>query len=177
MVGIAINSTQNKKIVGKAIDELQLNPLEDEIPLRVVPLIQPTFDLQLNKTKIVREGSVATTNASTTLITTPTDKDFYLTYLFIDYIKNATADGASSATLGPRIVTTIGGVSRQLLRTVNLTLTAQNGRIAVSFPKPIKIDRGVAISLSNYTFTVGAALASASIAGYEDDIGMPATSV
>lgn len=81
-----------------------------------------------------------------TIYTTPTDKDFYLTAATLSFIKDATSTSLSSTI---RVV--IEGITWQILSLAQLTLTAQSGNQSISFPFPIKIDRGTNITVQNNT--------------------------
>jgi hypothetical protein len=59
-------------------------------------------------------------------------------------------------------------VSRELLIIYGLTLTPQSGVISISFPYPIKIARGTALSVSNST-NVGNVTSAGTIIGYTVD--------
>lgn len=124
-------------------------------------VLTPVVVMQDNCT-IVRQ-QVATNATSAVIYTTPTDQDFYLTAATIAWVKDATATA-----LYTRIGTTIGGGNVQLIPLTGLTLTATNGSSAVSFPVPIKIDRGVTINLEVSTNTANVT-ARASIVGYLSD--------
>lgn len=125
--------------------------ISEEI-IAVIPIIP--------KCNIVR--SIRAINASNvvTLFTTPTDKDFYLTNAALNFIKDASATSTVSD-----ITVYIDGVLQTLLRIDQITLTAQTGSIAESYPIPIKIDRGTNITVEHGT-AVANITTSGMIKGY-----------
>lgn len=94
---------------------------------------------------IVKRNSV-TNGTSATIYTTPTDKDFYIVAANISTIKDAT-----STSLTERISVTIEGLLIAILEICSLTLTPQNDSMSISFPRPIKVDRGTNITVTNST--------------------------
>lgn len=155
---------KNTRIKNYFIDILKLNPLQDVIPDYVRQDIQPVVEIDKPFTNIVRYGSCVNA-AAVSLYTTPTDKDFYLTAAQIAFIKDATATSVRST-----IVATVDGVQQRILDIPQITLTAQTGGLTISFPYPIRIDRGTQILTSGST-TTGNITTDAVIYGYVDTQG------
>jgi len=112
--------------------------------------------------RIVR-GTSRTTTGNSTIYTTPSDKDFYLTGFYI----SATADVASDCVLY-NFQITVDGVSQRIFSMVKTTLTAFNQTQFVALPIPIKIDRGTAITIGQ-SFTVGTSTVASAIYGYTEE--------
>jgi hypothetical protein len=120
--------------------------------------IQPVVEIGPKFTTIARHVS-STTTGSSTIYTTPTDKDFYLTYAQLNITKDATSDNVNC-----NLLATLNAV-RRILSINTQTTTAGSFNAANSFPYPIKIDRGTNITV-NGTFTVGATTKEACIGGF-----------
>lgn len=114
--------------------------------------------------RIVRSAN-RSTSGSSTILTTPTDKDFYLCGAMLSIDSDVVADNTSAS-----IVVTIDGVSnnRDIVRIEKLSLTATSRTVVQNFNPPIKIDRGTNITAAS-TFTVGASRLSGCIYGYTEE--------
>lgn len=113
----------------------------------VLPYITPT--IAVTRFCDVIFDNVASNTTSTTIYTTPTDKDFYLVGAILSFVKDGTSTSTSSS-----ITATIGGVSNKvILRLATLTLTAERGQISYNPSIPIKIDRGTNIAVTNSSGT------------------------
>lgn len=140
----------------------QLQEGVDEIPSEISKTIWPVIDITPRKHRIaniVRDTGRSTTGTST-VYTTPTDQDFFLTSAFVSGTSDATADNTFFA-----ILATIDGVSRNLLKIYKTTLTAASISIPISYIFPIKIDRGTNISITT-SFSVGTSTVEGGITGY-----------
>jgi hypothetical protein len=98
------------------------------------------------KVDIVRAGTA--TGTSTTIYTTPTDKDFYLTGIQLAMIKDATSTSTST-----NIDCQINGTTAVLINIPSFTLTAQTLSENIQYIFPIKVDRGTALRVRNSTGT------------------------
>jgi len=125
--------------------------LVSDIIMPVVPIVR--------NIDIVRNAS-STASGSAIIYTTPSDKDFYLTSVYLSIAADALAEWTSST-----INTTILGVARVLVYIVRPTLIPTWTHIYVPFNIPLKLDRGVTIS-SNITFAAGNTTRAYSIQGY-----------
>lgn len=94
---------------------------------------------------IVRSTQAVNATAAT-IYTTPTDQDFYLTAANLAVMKDAT-----STSLFSSIQVLINGAQQRTLRLNTITLTADSRSQEISFPVPIKIDRGTNITIENNT--------------------------
>lgn len=131
----------------------------DKAPNETSDKIVLTYDYANAKyTNIVKFDS-STTTADLTIYTTPSDRDFYLTYAQISIAKNATDDGTNTS-----MTIVVGGATVTLISIRGLTTTAQDQSAGLSFPIPIKLDRGSAIKVIHST-TAGAMAKSGHIGG------------
>lgn len=130
----------------------------DQLGDQIADIILPIVPIE-NYANVVRSASLVN-GTSVTIFTTPSDKDFYLDSAQLSVVKDATSDSLLST-----ISVTVQGVARQILILRGLTLTAQSAQSAISFPKPILIDRGTAITATNNTATANIS-ASGCITGH-----------
>lgn len=143
------------------------NQLGQEISNEILDYITPTIEIE-PKTNIFK--TAATTNAtSTTIYTTPADKDFYLTNINISLAKDVTSTSGYSALRG-----FISGVNMFLLTLRTLTLTPQIANESLNLKYPLKLDRNTIITLVNET-NVANITSSAEIYGYLEEVKNPAT--
>lgn len=163
---MVFNQSQNPQIKNTIIDNLRLNPVVDNIPNVVTPSIQPVFETDRKFCDVVRTNSITATSGSSTLFTTPSDKDFYITGAAISMAKDATCDLATS---NVNITIIVGGTSRQIVQLSALTTTAQTQNMFVNFNPPIKVDRNTAISRGSFSFTAGSGMCQSAIWGYTQD--------
>jgi len=124
----------------------------------VADFIQPTLEIT-PKINLVKRAE-ASNSTSATIYTTPTDKDTYIVALMLTMIKDINATSVSS-----RIYAYIDGVSSYLAEITGFVTTVQEKTIFLSFPIPIKIDRGTALTVTNTT-NVANCKSSAIIYGY-----------
>jgi len=163
---MANQQTENQTIINNIVDELRLNPVNDIIPKKVMPTISPVFEVNAKRCDVVR-GINRTTTGGSTIFTTPTDKDFYLVGCQFGLIKDATCDMASGTVAG--ISAVLEAQTRNIIQTPTITLTAQEVTQGLSFPVPIKIDRGTTILIISNAFTAGVCIRTASIIGYTQE--------
>ena len=123
--------------------------------------IQPTIEV-FTPCNIVRSGT-ATNSTTATIYTTPTNQDFYLTAVTLSYIKDVTSTSTSSA-----ITATIDGITQSILRIPQISVTVGSGTMSLSFPIPIKLDRGFNIAVVNAT-NIANISANGCIIGYLTD--------
>lgn len=148
------------EIINQAIKDLRLDPAIDNIPKETGDRIVLTHDVQIPILEYIHRQGTRTTTGSSTLFTTPSDRDFYLDTVVLSLSSNATADN-----LGGGISVTILGTSREILRIEKLTTTLINETITLSFPEPLKIDSGTNITFGS-VFSVGASICGVVITGH-----------
>jgi hypothetical protein len=154
------NEATNRQIQDNLINELGLHQGIDTIPKLIVPSIQPVFEVG-KKIGIVRSAS-KTTTGTTPIYTTPADRDFFLTNLFLSNVTDASCDNTSIF-----IQFVQNGVTYYLLFP-KITLTAFSGNTQLNLSVPIKVDRASNISISS-TFTLGTSTSHGVIVGYLND--------
>lgn len=139
--------TQNPEMVRELRDSLKAQGFE-AMPLNVAGTLQPVIEVN---PRLLRRCSIVKTNTlsngtSATIYTTPTDADFFLVGGFVSYTKDATSTSTNS-----NLRVTIDGATADVLIISGLTLTAEGKAASISFPVPIKVDRGTNILLLNST--------------------------
>ncbi len=156
--------TQSKEVIDKMSDELKIQP-SMALPRTLVNNIQPTFEVGLDRINTEVRSATTVTTGSTTIFTTPTGRNFFLTSAFLSMDDNATSDG----TVCNLTVTMPSGAAANLIRLHKITLTATSKELSNSYPpKGILLARGSGIVMT-HTFTVGASTLSAGITGYTTD--------
>lgn len=158
----------NSALSNELRDVLKLQAGRDQFPQLAENKIVPVIDVNPKHARVagVVVSQVKSTTGTQTMMTTATNKDFYITGATFSFIKDATCDIASGSI---SLYTQIDGAGGLAFITFPvLTTTAQSGYLSLSFTTPIKVDRGVAISF-NGTFTAGAMVRAASIIGYYVD--------
>jgi hypothetical protein len=138
-----------------------IDPTPSELADKVIAVMEVNPKL-LRNIEILASAATTGTGAST-IMTTPRDKDIYVTEITLGIIKDVLCDVATGTYA---INTTINGVSRPLVNTPILTLTAQNQNLVISFSRPIKLDRNVTIALASASSTAGIFNRSTIIFGY-----------
>lgn len=141
--------------------------ISDGVPSQIMHTIQPVMEVnpKLLRTVNIVRGNRLTTTGQITAYITPTDKDFYLTYISASYIKDATCD---STTGRYDVSIVIDGATNALFAFPIITTTAQTGTFSQNFVQPIKLDKNSGITFSG-TFTAGACARTISIGGYTVD--------
>jgi len=131
----------------------------ESLPVQLHSVISPVLNINPSFTTIIRAGNSSATG-STTLYTTPRDKDFYLTYVDFSYSKDVVNDGTGAA-----INIVSEGATKILAVLGTQTLTAGSYYKNVAFPFPIKVDRNTAITMTG-TFTAGSGSKFGTIGGF-----------
>jgi len=146
------------RILGNPV---QNKPLLDTSKIMLVAETNPKLTKYANVTS--RASSTATGN--TTLYTTPTDRDFYLTDINISISKNVTNDiTACYVNVTPQ--------EYPALRIIDLALQPLTATDSINIQKsltfPIKLQRGTTIVLVK-TFTAGAGTFTGIVCGFTTD--------
>jgi len=137
------------------------NQTIDGIPQKVGNIVSPTFTMnQLYSTRAFGAASSATGTMS--IVQIQSDRDFYLTAAILSVAKNAACDVATGQLY---IYAITSGLTSRYAAISVLTATDQHSICAVSFPYPVKIDKGSLIQ-ANGTFTAGAMTRDARIFGF-----------
>lgn len=144
----------------------RLQTAKDIIPSELAEKVVPVMEVNpkmLRRITVFKETTKNTT-ASTTIYSTPSDRDFYLSAAYFSLQADAACDNVSG-----QIIATQEGSGKAILRIMKITLTATSGQMTLSLPEPMKIDRGTNITL-NTSFTVGACSMTGGIFGYIDEM-------
>jgi hypothetical protein len=140
----------NSKLTKELIEGAKIQSSVDKVPTELMEKVQPVMETNPKSLAVcdVSAYNVALNATSATVYTTPSDRDFYLNSVTLSMIKDA-----SSASTSSFVTSTINGATVNLLRLSCFASTAQTGQISTSYPKPLKLDRGVSIIVGNTSAT------------------------
>lgn len=113
----------------------------------------------------IASGTSSAATGNFTVYTTPSDKDFFLTGVQMQYMKDATADNTTVAITA----TEDSGATITLITTRTITTTAYTAAINRELVPPIKLKRNSNVIMSG-TFTVGALTRAACVSGYTVEV-------
>ena len=134
----------NPKVASNLSEAGKLQQSEG-VPSQISDQYVPTLDVNPVPTKVVDVVKVnSTTGTSTTIYTTPTDEDFYLTGLELSISKLATNTATNSY-----IQIEVNGLVTKLCWIAQTASTARDAEVQRDFTYPIKVDRGSAIQIIN----------------------------
>jgi hypothetical protein len=154
------NSDTVKNIIDVGRLQVSQNLIPSEFDNKLVFTAETNPKL-MRETTVVRQ-SICSNSTSTTMYTTPTDRDFYLTSATISMIKDVTSTSTQSAiNLTPFYENSV----RSMLPIQGITLTPQSGQLTLSLPHPMKLARNTTIALVNGT-NVGNIISGACITGF-----------
>ena len=138
---------QNSEI----IRELQLQtrqPTINGLPRTISNQIVPVIELNSKLIKRLNVSGIGAINSTTaTILAAQPDKDVYIVGASLSMIKDATST-STSTTIS---FTDENGASRDLLRVLGLTLTAQTYNESIGLSHSIRIKRNTAININNGT--------------------------
>lgn len=138
----------NSQVVKEIVDALKLDMNIEKVP-SPVPVIEVNPKLVKN---VLLYNSTRNVSGAATILTTPTNQDYYLHGIEFDYTKDASCDMASGRL---SISVVIGGATYYVASFSVLTLTAQYSGRYIQFKTPLKLDRNSAIRFNGATFTAG----------------------
>ena len=157
-----MENIQNGDIKRKLSEDIHAtNP--SKMPPAITDYIVPTLlvnDLVYYSQMPLIETGTATNATSTTIFTTNSSYETYITSFTLGLIKDVTATSTASA-----LTAVIGGVTKTLISIPGITLTIQNSIISASLPTPLRIDRSSIVAVTNTTAT-GNVTATASVRGF-----------
>ena len=154
---------QSKEVIDKISEDLKIQPAL-MIPRKIREDIQLVYDIQPEPSKHFGFGADSTTTGTTTLLTTSTRADTYLTGGSLA-VQKAVDNDTTSVILRAKI----NGANVDLIRLGFITLTAASSELMWSPAKPLKVDRGSTIVLIG-AVGVGVIIKSATIQGFEKDL-------
>jgi len=141
---------QNKEILDNISSDIKESNTA-VLPRSLANTIQPVINVNPRGNTVVYRVTSGSTGA-TTIVTTPADKDFYLTGIMISYVKTATCDNTSfTAQCTPKDQNS----SVTFIELLGTTLTAEKDSIYLSFPEPILLARNSGVSITGI-FSAGA---------------------
>jgi hypothetical protein len=103
-------------------------------------------------------------NATSQSMIIPLDRDIYVVSAEMKWIKDVTSTSLSASISYTNELNVIS----QLLRAAFLTLTAETGSCSITFPHPIKLQRGSGLTITSST-NVGNISVGAVVSYYTDD--------
>jgi hypothetical protein len=119
---------------------LKFNPKGEYVDNKILDVITPTIEI---KPRIFVKSNTLTNQTTLTIITTDSTRDTYLVGVSLSVIKDVTA----VATI-VNINGFVDGTSQRIVSIQGITLTPQSEAITMSFPYPIKIDKGTVINIA-----------------------------
>lgn len=122
-----------------------------ELAQQIVPVIEVNPKL-LDFPNNFGAAATGTSNAGVTALTTSSVKETYITSLTFHLLKDATCDAATGSLT---VNATANGATINLANIQHITLTAADRFLTLSYPVPIRVDKGSTIRSTNLTFTVG----------------------
>lgn len=142
---------------GARIQQLT-DPIPNQLQGNVIPVMEVNPKL-LRRSNIIKNAGL-TNGTTTTLYTTPLDKDFYIVAASLSVIKDVTSTSTDTS-----LRITVDNVVVRPLVISGITLTAQSQAVSISFSSPIKVDRNTAITI-NHATNVANIRGDATIIGY-----------
>lgn len=154
----------NSDLIKGMAENAKIQQNVDRIPNQLADKVVPTMETNPALLKTANVVRYVDTNIDTTIYTTPSDRDFYLTGISYSLAKDAL-----STCSGIRISGTIDGVTQWVGIISGITLTTDSQTVSQNFSKPIKFDRGVNISIIHLTGTGATLRSSVTLVGYTVD--------
>lgn len=156
----------NSDLTNALVQGAKISSARDKIPDQLGQTVVPILDVTPRKHRVldICQTATRTTSGSTNLFTSSTSYDTFLVSCSLAMIKDATCDDASGA--AATITAVVNAVTVSLLNIPGITLTACNESISISFPFPLKIDRGTSVSIGGGGYTVGTKIRTATVQGY-----------
>lgn len=155
----------NSEIIQEIRNAAKSQPgTKEVIPSELSRVIIPVIEVNPKLTKTaIGYFAAAAGSTSATIYTTPSDQDFYLCSAQLSTIKDVTSTSNQS-----KIVIVQNGRSVTVCAISSITLTVQSECISVSFPHPLKCDRGSTITVQNSSATA-TIRSDGQITGYLDE--------
>lgn len=161
-------TVNNSQTLLELREAAQLQQGKDSTPQllgdRIIPVMEVNPKL-LRRSQIVRTVSRTASGGPSTMYTTPTMQDFFLTGLWLSFSKNAACD---ISTGNVTITVTPFGESGKTFTLPVLTLTEERQCLYWTFP-PLKLARNTTIALNSTTYAAGLLSVTAGCIGYVVD--------
>lgn len=138
----------NSELISNTIKAARIATAYENPPNQIAEKVVPVIDVNPLPSIVsnVVESVYAANAATTAIYTTPTTRDFYLCGGSCSVIKDA-----GSTSVATSISITVGGATKNVVRIVGISGTAQADTISFTCPQPIKVDRATAINVINTT--------------------------
>ena len=137
---------QSKEVIDKISDELKIQPAL-AIPRELDKNIKLVYGVNPPKISNVHKFKELLNGTTTTIFITPPDQDFFLTSMSLSMIKDVVSTSIETSIKG----NIFGGPLIRLLAIAGITVTAQNATINMTLPRPLLMERGNNIILTNST--------------------------
>jgi hypothetical protein len=137
----------NSQVVAETINAFKLDQQRDNIP-NPIPVIE--VGMKLSKSSRLINAARGTTG-TISIMTTPTEQQFYLRRISMCIVKDATCDIPLGIVACSSV---INGVTTSLAQIPVLTLTAQEQNIVVPFNN-VKLDKSAVIQVTSGAYSVG----------------------
>lgn len=157
----------NSELTKELRDGIKGQTSRDLLPSQIADKVVPVLEVNPKMLKFIeiQENGVATNATSAAVVTLSPSKDFYLCAAELSLIKDVT----STSTLSKiDVVFAADNKSHSLCRIAGITLTAQADQKILVLPRPIKLQRGSNIAVTNST-NVANITAIGTIYGYYDE--------
>lgn len=158
----------NSELIKELKDGGKIQQLRDRIPQELADKVVPVMEVNpklLRRTNIVF-GARRESSGGTTLMTTDSVKETFITGIAYSITKDVACDMATANNVGVSIVQ--DGATRNIILASILTLTAQDKSVFVEF-EPMKIDKGTTVVIISNAFAAGTCQRTATIFGYTVD--------
>jgi len=152
----------NRDVIKRIEKDAFTSPGFEQVPTQLSNQIVPTLNCNPERVVNIVKSSQGVATGTVTVYTSPGDKEFYLTQLSAEFIKDVACDLATGRI---SILGTIMGASVDLISFPVITLTAQDSRGDVFFNPPIKIDKDSAIQMTG-NYAAGVMSRTITIKGY-----------
>lgn len=155
---------QNTEVIDRISQDIKESNL-NTLPKTLNNSVQPILIINpLERTNPVHASGNASTTGTVTIFTTPSSRDFYITSIALAFTADATSDSTSVLVSGQ----IHGQAATTLLVLRKAATVANNQSLSVSFPVPLRMERGTTITTTS-AFTVGAQTSTTSISGFTVD--------
>lgn len=135
----------------------------DGVPSELADKVIPTMEVNPKLFRISNaffQGTSSTTSTTASIGTTLTDRDTFINAATLTLQKDVTCDNVTTF-----LQVVVVGAIRKIIVFDNLSLTATSRELSISFPNPIKLDRGTNIVIGA-SFGAGALIRGATCIGY-----------
>jgi hypothetical protein len=155
----------NSSLTKELTDVAKIQVSRDSVPNQLAEKVVPVIDVNPKHARILNivRATTMTNGTTTTMFTTDASRETYISSCSLAFIKDATSTATNIA-----LTCIIDGVTQTLIRLPGITLTASSDSLAMSFPFPIKVDKGSAITITSDT-NVANIIVKATLQGFNID--------